>query len=173
MKINDIILEAGMSPDQQKEAQAVYTALVSSNDPYLNRVAYYFASTRNEIRHRTVDSAQQAAEAMVRREVTKNTISGNANKELNNAYEKNTGDSISKLVRDKLAKKTRGGQAGNQNAYKGKDANGPVKGKTAKELLSPLSNLKPDLRGPTTAATSGFNIGKRIAQSFNTPAGRS
>ena len=171
MKINDIILESGMSPDQQKEAQAVYTALVSSNDPYLNRVAYYFASTRNEIRHRTVDSAQQAAEAMVRREVTKNTISGNANKELNNAYEKNTGDSISKLVRDKLAKKTRGGQAGNQNARK--YDNQPVKGKTAKELLSPLSNLKPDLRGPTTAATSGFEIGKRIAQSFNAPAGRS
>ena len=171
MKINDIILEAGMSAEQQVEASQVYAAFLNSNDPYLKRVAYYFQATRNDVKHRTVDSAQSAAEAMVRREITRSNIDGNADKELNNAFQKNTGDSISKLVRDKLEKKQRGGQSGNQNARK--YDNQPVKGKTAKELLSPLSNLKPDLRGPTTAATSGFEIGKRIAQSFNAPAGRS
>lgn len=171
MKINDIILESGMSAEQQVEASQVYAALLNSNDPYLKRVAYYFQATRNDVKHRTVDSAQSAAEAMVRREMAAKTARGEPNKEINRAYEKKTGESITQLVRDMLAKKTRGGQAGNQNARK--YDNQPVKGKTAKELLSPLSNLKPDLRGPTTAATSGFEIGKRIAQSFNAPAGRS
>ena len=175
MKINDIILEAGMSPDQQKEAQAVYTALVSSNDPYLNRVAYYFASTRNEIRHRTVDSAQQSAEAMVRREVAKNAMSGKSDKELNDAFEKNTGVSISQLVRDRMEKKKADGTGrGQYTQYKdGTDRRSSGSGTlTAKDIIKKAMPTTPDLRGPVTSATSGYSIGKDIANRFNPPAGR-
>jgi len=175
MKINDIILEAGMSPEQQIEAQAVYTAFINSNDPYLKRVAHYFTATRNDVKHRTVDSAQSAAEAMVRREVARNAMSGKSDKELNDAFEKNTGVSISQLVRDRMEKKKADGTGrGQYTQYKdGTDRRSSGSGTlTAKDIIKKVMPTTPDLRGPVTSATSGYSIGKGIANRFNPPAGR-
>ena len=163
MKINDIILEAGMSPDQQKEAQAVYTALVSSNDPYLNRVAYYFASTRNEIRHRTVDSAQQSAEAMVRREVAKNAMSGKSDKELNDAFEKNTGVSISLLVRDRMEKKKADG-TGRGQYTKYKDGTDRKSSTSSKSLKQQIKDKWKDFQDADSIGGKSVGKGKFIAK---------
>ena len=68
MKINEIILKEELD---QKEADMVYQGLISSSDPYDRQVAQSFMKTRNDPRHASVDSAQQAAETQARNEMKK------------------------------------------------------------------------------------------------------
>ena len=68
MKINDIILKEELD---QKEADMVYQGLIASGEEYDKMVAREFQITRNDPRHTSVDTAQQAAETRARNKMKK------------------------------------------------------------------------------------------------------
>tara|TARA_R110002074_G_scaffold310910_1_gene481800 strand:- start:1578 stop:2105 length:528 start_codon:yes stop_codon:yes gene_type:complete len=174
MKINDIVLTEAVD---QVEASQLYTALISSNDPYLKRIAYYFQSTRNDQKHTTVDSAQQAAEGMVRREML--NMPNKDSRMERTAQERDNGKEISDIVKQRMLKKSQlktqqsgANGRGQYTKYKDGTDRKSSRGTTAKELIKKIIPTGPDLRGPVTSATSGFGIGKDIANKFNRPASR-
>ena len=68
MKINDIILKEELD---QKEADMVYQGLIASGEEYDKMVAREFQITRNDPRHTSGDTAQQAAETRARNKMKK------------------------------------------------------------------------------------------------------
>lgn len=95
------------SPEFEAEANALYMALASSPDQEDQLIAYYFQTTRNNVAHKTVDSAQRAAERLAKKALKQINAQGgkkpiNTQQELKQYSDKFRGNQYVKIGRDKL-----------------------------------------------------------------------